>query len=210
MMNVMETDPWENEYAKKGRVWGGSVHYLPVISSNGRVLELGCGDGKTWRALLERGYEVVGIDPATSALRLCISAVPRESKAHLARADASNLPFADNAFSTVIAFHVIGHLPFEARIRAAHEVSRVIRKGGKLIFSGFSCEDFRFKEGAETEPGTMLRKNGIATHYFSENEVLRLFCRLKPLSCTTRRWTMTVRDQSLPRAEISAAFTKKS
>ena len=205
-----KTDPWEYEYSRKGRLWGGAVHHLPEIPREGRILELGCGDGKTYRTLLERDYEVIGIDRAASALNLCRSLAPLGSGAQFARADACSLPFADGSFSSVIAFHVIGHLPDEGRARAAREASRVIRNGGMLFFSGFSCEDFRAGAGSDTEPGTVLRKNGIATHYFSEEEVLGLFCRLHPLSCITRHWVMTIRGQPLPRAEIAAAFTKTS
>jgi len=201
--------PWEGEYARKGRLWGGAVHFLPAIPRKGRVLELGCGNGKTSRALLERGCEVVGIDPALTAIGLCRHHAPGETGGEFALADARSLPFTDASFTAVIAFHVIGHLPGEERERCAREAARVLNDGGTLYFSGFSKEDFRAGNGCETEPGTFLRKNGIATHYFTESEVLALFGELVPSGCTTRRWALTVRGKAFPRAEIAAAFTKK-
>jgi len=201
---------WEDEYAKKGHIWGGAVHHLPEIPRGERVLELGCGNGKTSRALAERGCDVVGIDLSRSALRLCRSSVPKDAGGQTLLADARNLPFADRTFFAVVAFHVIGHLEKRNRERAAREVLRVLRSGGTLYFTGFSREDFRAGNGRRTEPGTVQRKNGIATHYFSEEEVLDLFCGLSPLVCTTRRWTLSVRGQAYPRAEIAAIFTKAS
>jgi len=201
--------PWEGEYAKKGRIWGGAVHFLPEIPRGERVLELGCGNGKTSRALLEHGCDVVGVDVALSAIRLCRHHAPGDTTGEFALADARSLPFADASFGAVTAFHVIGHLPEGERARCAREAGRVLRPGGSLHFSGFSREDFRAGNGRETEPGTFLRKNGIATHYFSEEEVLTLFGDLVPAGCTTRRWTLTVRGRAYPRAEIAAAFTKK-
>ena len=201
---------WEDEYAKKGRIWGGAVYHLPEIPRGERVLELGCGNGKSSRALVERGCDVVGIDLSRSALCLCRSSVPKCAVGQTLLADACSLPFADGTFFAVVALHVIGHLKEGDREQAARESVRVIRPGGTLYFTGFSREDFRAGNGCETEPGTVLRKNGIATHYFSKEEVLNLFDGLCPVGCTTRRWTLTVRGQAFPRAEIAAIFTKAS
>jgi len=203
-------EPWEGEYARRGHLWGGAVRALPQVPPGGCVLELGCGNGKTSRALLERGYDLVGIDLSASALRLCCSSVPNGTSGQFALADACHLPFADAAFEAVIAFHVIGHLPAEDRVHAAQEASRVLRTGGILSFSGFSTGDFRSGTGRRTEPGTVVRRNGIATHYFTEDEVLALFGGLHPLGCTTQRWNLTVRGERFSRAEITAAFTKLS
>ena len=205
-----EAGTWENEYAKKGHIWGGAVHHLPEIPRGERVLELGCGNGKTSRALVERGCDVVGIDLSRSALDLYRSSLPKDTDGQGLLADARSLPFADRAFFAVVALHVIGHLRKEDRERAAREASRVLRPGGTLYFTGFSREDFRIGNGCETEPGTILRKNGIATHYFSEKEVCDLFDGMDILACTTRRWTLAVRGQAFPRAEIAAVFTKIS
>jgi ubiquinone/menaquinone biosynthesis C-methylase UbiE len=201
---------WENEYAKKGHIWGGAVHHLPEIPRGKRVLELGCGNGKTSRALVERGCDVVGIDLSLSALHLCQSSVSKGEGGQILLADARSLPFADGTFFAVVALHIIGHLTKGDREQAARESVRVLCPGGTLYFTSFSREDFRAGNGRETEPGTVVRKNGIATHYFSEEDVLNLFGGLCPTGCTTRRWALTVRGLAFPRAEIAAIFTKAS
>jgi SAM-dependent methyltransferase len=205
-----DADCWDNDYSRRGRVWGGAVYDLPLIGAGERVLELGCGNGKTFSALLEKKCEVVGIDFSSTAAILCRSLVQKTAPGEIALADICHLPFADASFDMVIAFHVIGHLPAAARVRCAEESARVLRAGGTLYFSGFSREDFRAGTGCKTEPDTFERKNGIATHYFSENEVQALFSPLTAGECYTRRWTMTVRGKPLPRAEIAAAFKKIS
>jgi len=201
-------DAWENDYSRRGRVWGGAVHNLPPFHPGLHVLELGCGNGKTFSALTEKTCKVVGIDFSSSAAILCKSSASKTSCGEIAIADIQHLPFADTSFDAVIAFHVIGHLPAAGRVRCADESARVLRVGGTLYFSGFSGEDFRAGTGCETEPGTFERKNGIATHYFNEEEVQALFPALQPGECVTRRWTMTVRGRPFPRAEIAAVFTK--
>jgi len=199
---------WENDYSRRGRVWGGAVHNLPPFRPGLRVLELGCGNGKTFSAILEKNCEVVGVDFSSTAAILCRSLIPETARGDIALADVRYLPFADASFDVVIAFHVIGHLSGAGRVRCVGEAARVLNEGGTLYFSGFSGEDFRAGTGREIEPGTFERKNGIATHYFSEIEVQALLFPLSALECSTRRWTMTVLGQSLPRAEITAAFKK--
>ena len=162
---------WEQDYSRRGRVWGGAVHHLPLLGPGLRVLELGCGNGKTFSALIEKKCEVVGIDFSSSAAILCRSFSPKNTFGEIALADVRSLPFRDASFDCVIAFHVIGHLPGAGRIRCALESARVLKSGGALYFSGFSAEDFRAGTGSETEPGTFVRKNGIAMHYFTEDEV---------------------------------------
>jgi SAM-dependent methyltransferase len=205
-----DADHWDNDYSRRGRIWGGAVHHLPPLCDGERVLELGCGSGKTFSALTEKKCEVVGIDFSSSAVILCRSLSPKNACAEIALADVGSLPFREASFDSVIAFHVIGHLPAAGRIRCALESARVLKVGGTLYFSGFSIGDLRAGTGSEIEPGTFLRKNGIATHYFTEQEVCELFCTLQLCGCNTRRWTMTVRGQPLPRAEIAATFKKIS
>ena len=208
VMTARVENPWEKEYARKGRVWGGAVHNLPALSRGERVLELGCGNGKTFAALLERGCVVTGIDISLSATVLCRSQVFTRTMGEVAVADACFLPFTAGTFDAVVAFHVIGHLREKDRKNAVEEIARVLRPGGTLFFSGFSREDFRAGQGTESEPWTFARKNGIATHYFTEDEVRSLtgsrFCG----ECKTHTWDLTVRGKRFPRAEITGQFNR--
>jgi SAM-dependent methyltransferase len=208
MTGYRDADNWENDYARRGRIWGGAVHLPLPLDAEERVLDLGCGNGKTCNLLLEKKCQVVGIDFSVSALHLCRSQNPKNTNGHFALADIRSLPFPDATFDIIIAFHVIGHLLTEGRSLCASEAVRVLRPGGTLYFSDFSREDFRAGAGCEVEPGTFVRKNGVSTHYFSRDEVIALFSLLTPCEFQTRRWTMRVRGESLPRAEISGSFRK--
>jgi MPBQ/MSBQ methyltransferase len=203
-------NPWEAEYARKGRVWGGAVHNLPALGPGEKVLELGCGNGKTFGALRERGCTVTGIDISASAAALCRHQGPGTGAGEVAVAvaDACCLPFADEVFDAVVAFHVIGHLTDHDRARAMEEIARVLRPGGNLYFSAFSREDFRAGRGTECEPGTFARKNGIATHYFAEDEVCSLAGSRFEGECRTHTWYLTVRGERFLRAEIVGRFCR--
>lgn len=123
-------------------------------------------------------------------------------------ADARHLPFPAGTFDVVIAFHVISHMLQEDRKKIASESARLLRRGGQLLFRGFSVEDMRAGSGAIVEEGTSRRGAGILTHYFTDKEVLLLFDTLMPETIHIHRWMMRVRGRDLARAEVTAVFSK--
>jgi SAM-dependent methyltransferase len=88
----------------------------------GRVLDLGCGIGHSYRELAPR--QTVGVDLDPGAL----AGQERET----VRADMRRLPFSDGSFGSVLAVHSIEHVPdAEAVLR---EVVRVLEPGGRAVF----------------------------------------------------------------------------
>lgn len=61
---------WNREYREKGRIWRGAPAKLPELPAGSRVLELGCGNGKTLAAMLRRSWRIAALDISTLALRL--------------------------------------------------------------------------------------------------------------------------------------------
>jgi MPBQ/MSBQ methyltransferase len=197
---------WDKDYRIRGRLWGGGIKNLPELAAGSRVLELGCGDGKTLAAMQDRGWRVTGLDSSPEALRLSSSSLGIE--ANLLLADARRLPFKSKSFDAVFAFHVIGHLSQAGRETAASEAARVLRSGGMIFFREFGAEDMRAGRGEEVEPGTFRRGGGVITHYFTEHEAANLFCDLTALSLQTRRWKMRVKGEDFGRCEVEAVFFK--
>ena len=171
-----------------------------------RVLELGCGDGKTLAAM-PCCWEKVALDVSLQALRLASRA---GTDASFVLADASRLPLRSDRFDAVFAFHVAGHLLAEGRAALAREAVRVLRPRGRLFFRDFASDDMRAGLGEVVEPGTYLRKNGIITHFFHEDEAKGLFSGLMPEAVATHRWRLRVRGDEMQRAEVQAVFLKAS
>jgi len=209
--NVIGSGPlmaWDLEYQCKGRLWGGTPQGIPTLPAGARVLEVGCGDGKTLAALAARGVQVTAFDLSRSAVRLSRAQLRQGLCADLLVADGRALPFQDSSFDAVILYHVAGHLRSDDRILLAAGCTAVLRSGGHLFFRGFSSEDLRAGKGVGVEENTFLRGNGIITHYFCEEEVASLFMGMVLNSITTHRWVMLVRGESLVRAEVLATFQK--
>jgi SAM-dependent methyltransferase len=201
-------NPWDDDYKRRGRLWGGSTPFLPRLLRSSRVLELGCGNGKTTSALMQGGCRITAIDISPHAATLCRNTCTDPDLVGILIADSRKTPFHDESFDTIIASHIIGHLSLSGRRQMSGEVQRLLMGGGTIYFRDFSCGDFRYGHGEETETGTFRRKNGIATHYFTDAEVLTLFSGLAVKSFEQHRWEMRVRGRDLPRAEIVAEFKK--
>lgn len=197
---------WDKDYRSRGRLWGSATKDLPDLNEGSAVLELGCGDGKTLSAMAGRGWRIAALDISAEALRLCRIAAPN---AFLLLADARRLPFRDESFDAVFAFHITGHLLLAGRKMISSEVIRVLRKGGKLIIREFGEEDMRSGKGDAIEKSTFRRGEGVITHYFTKDEISELFFSLKPLSIHFHCWTMRIKGKELTRSELQATFEKE-
>lgn len=198
---------WEKDYCTRRRLWGGSAKGMPVLRlpAGSRVLELGCGSGKTLSAL-DPSWRVVALDISAEALDLCRPLSAAGQRADLMRANVCDLPIRSRSFSAVFAFHLLGHLLEDERQKAAQEIARVLAPGGMLFLREFGRDDFRAGKGAEVEPWTFRRAQGTVTHYFTETEASGLFPGLDQVSLYTHRWKMRVRGEELCRSEVQAAF----
>jgi SAM-dependent methyltransferase len=100
-----------------------------------RVLEVGCGSAPCSRWLATRGARPVAFDLSAGMLRHARAAADR-SGVHvpLVQAEAERLPFAEGSFD--LACSAFGAVPFVADSgRVMAEVARVLRPGGRWVFS---------------------------------------------------------------------------
>lgn len=203
-----DLEAWDKDYSQRGALWSGSVHQLPAFPPGGRILELGCGNGKSLTSICRHYGNVTAIDFSPCAVAMCKPVTDALQNGSVCVADVRNLPFPPEVFDGVNASHVLSHMQFGDRVHAAFEAARMLKKEGILHFTGFSTEDFRSGKGSVIEKATIRKGQGICTHYFTEDEVRILFCTLTLQSITTKRWSLRVRGVDYPRAEIQATFIK--
>ena len=200
--------PWDKDYLRRGRLYGGSAPPLPRLPLSSRILELGCGDGKTVSSLVEKDHSVTAIDSSAPAVLLCRKVRTDPDRVRLLIADGTQTPFKNESFDVVIASHITGHLPGSLRRNLAGEVFRLLVCGGILYFRDFSIKDFRYGRGEAAEPGTYTRRNGIPTHYFTIEEIPALFSGFVVRSLVHHSWEMRVRGTIFLRDELVAELVK--
>ena len=105
------------------------------LGPRSRVLELGCGPGHLWSSNMRRipdGWSVTLTDMSPGMLK--------EAEDNLAGSagrfsfevvDAQSIPYGDSGFDTVIANHMLYHVP--DRPAAFSEIHRVLTAGGRLF-----------------------------------------------------------------------------
>ncbi len=200
-------DAWDRQYSRQPRLWKGPA-CSPFLPRGESVLELGCGGGKTLKALLDEGREVVAIDFSQAAVKSCGNVAGPCGQLHLLVAKAEELPFADSSFRTVVARHIIGHLLEEERRLAAAEAFRVLAPGGALHVQEFSRSDLRANKGKELEAHTVRKGTGVQTHFFEEEEMKRLFGEFELRRIYRLEAKRTYGGEQVLRSEIVAEFRR--
>jgi SAM-dependent methyltransferase len=96
------------------------------LPPDARALDLGCGDGA--RTLANLPPASVGLDVSRRQCELA-----RDAGHRVVQGEMTRLPFADDAFDAVTAYHSVFHVPRAEHGAVYREVARVLRPGGRLL-----------------------------------------------------------------------------
>ena len=109
------------------------------ISKNSSVLEVGCGEGRSLKDLIQISKNLTGIDHDKKAIEDAKINFKDFPRVKLLVASAENLPFKDNSFDFVICMTTFANFG-EKKFKILDEMKRVLNKDGKIIISVFSEE----------------------------------------------------------------------
>ncbi|MHC1688639.1 MAG: class I SAM-dependent methyltransferase [Methanothrix sp.] len=119
------------------------IDFLPIekkfiskyfLRKGSKILDLGCGAGRTTQSFYEIGFDIIGIDISSSMVSKAKSNCPFID---FQVGDACSLQFSNEVFDYVIfSFNGIDYLyPEEKRLDVFREVNRVLKPNGLFIFS---------------------------------------------------------------------------
>jgi SAM-dependent methyltransferase len=111
------------------------------LQAGWRVLDVATGSGNAALAAARRGCEVVGIDYVPTLLqRGRIRAAAEQLDVRFVEGDAEDLRFPDASFDAVISIYGVMFAPDHRR--AAAELARVCRPGGRIALASWTPDGF--------------------------------------------------------------------
>ena len=204
---------WDRAAGKKRFSHPLRVEWLArYANQQARILDYGCGYGRTLAELSMAGYEnFTGVDFSEAMLARARAALPGLG---LVRNDGRSLAFKDGTFDAVLLFAVLTCIPDgkEQRLLLA-ETARVLRPGGLLYVSDLLINNDqrnreRYEQYAETygRYGIFkLREGVVVRHHHREwiSEVTSSFQQLEyePFTVTTMNGNESAAFQFLGRKQ---------
>ena len=101
-----------------------------LLPQGARVLDLGCGGGVPYTAMLSGRFDVTGVDISAGQVALARRLVPG---AVFLLGDMSSLAFRPGTFGAIIALYSIIHVPREEHEPLLQRLFELLRPGGRML-----------------------------------------------------------------------------
>jgi ubiquinone/menaquinone biosynthesis C-methylase UbiE len=98
------------------------------------VLDLGCGDGENLVPLVRRGADVIGLELSQALIdvaQIRLELHDLSGRVRFITSSAHEIALPDESVDVVLGIAILHHLDL---MRAAHEVRRVLKPGGRAVF----------------------------------------------------------------------------
>jgi SAM-dependent methyltransferase len=147
-------------------------------------LDLGCGKGRHVLLMCELGIRAHGLDVSDVAIAFAQAWLKsRGLSADLRTGSMTELPYPDASLEFIVSHGVFDHALQAVRLKAAAEVERVLKPGGRFFVSVISERDSAFGQGREVEDQTWLVEEGfergIPQAFFDQDRIRSEFGRFK-------------------------------
>jgi ubiquinone/menaquinone biosynthesis C-methylase UbiE len=182
----------------------------PYLDSRARVIDFGCGYGRTLAELSQAGFaNITGLDFSEQMLARCRAEVPGVK---LVQNDGHTLPLKTNSIDMILLFAVLTCVPYgDAQRALIGESQRVLRSGGLIYLSDLllntdqrNLERYEMHARAHGCYGIFELPEGIVVRHHSQEwiqELTRQFHQLKfePFTVTTMNGNSSAAFQYLGR-----------
>ena len=110
--------------------------FSKFVSSDDRILDIGCGNGRLLDAIKKRRPAYIGLDVSKKLINIAKENYPN---GNFQVFDGLTIPFPDDYFDKVFAIRVLHHIPSkEFRQKFLKEIRRVLKPQGLLILTVWS------------------------------------------------------------------------
>ena len=122
-------DDIADEFAQsRQKSWGEFTFFEKYLKAGQKILDIGCGSGRLYDFLKEKGINYTGCD---SSSKMLAEAEKKHPRGKFLFGDFRDLPFEDHSFHVVFAIASFHHLmDHHDQNQAAREINRVLKKDG--------------------------------------------------------------------------------
>jgi len=166
------------------RDWPLFLALLQYIKKGDKVLDLGCGSGRFYSLVKQKGANYLGVDASKKLLRKARKSYPA---AKFDYGDILDLKLAPQSFDVVAMIAVLHHIPsFALRKQALQKVKNALRPGGFVLLTNWNLGQKKFLRIRsryfwqkilglnKMDFGDILFKNKRYYHGFRKMEIARL------------------------------------
>ena len=147
-------------------------------------LDLGCGLGRHSLLFATNDFQVNSFDLSDIAVNELITKSKNLGLQNITctTGDMNKLPYSDNSFDCLLAYHVISHTDSQGIKIIIKEINRVLKNGGEFFLTLCSKNSWSFQEAGypKHDENTIIKiedgpENGIPHFYSDENTITDLF-----------------------------------
>lgn len=135
------------------------------VRLGGKILDAGCGAGKSIEFLSQHKFKLSGIDISDEALFYCRKRGIKSIK----KASITKIPYSNKTFDGVMCIDVLGSLTAKDAKIAISELRRVLKENGVLIIQCAALESLRSQHDVVTGIKKRYTKQELKNLFRSDN-----------------------------------------
>jgi len=139
-----------------------------IVAPNSKVLDVGCGNGRSIFDILPLTQDVVGIDHEEKAIKDAVASFAQYPSVRFIQADATEMPFGNESFDFIICMGTFANFA-DKKTGILKEMRRVLKQSGKIIISVFSEDAFDERMKLYKQTGVKIKEIKGTTVVFDES-----------------------------------------
>ncbi len=127
---------YEFSLTRDKALWPELLKLCELVKENDNILDVGCGNGRLWRALKNKNVKYTGIDNCSKLIQLAKKKYSNDDVSFLIDdiISLNNVP--NNNFNIIFCIAVLHHIPGKKlRIEALQNLKKKLKKNGKIIIT---------------------------------------------------------------------------
>lgn len=145
-----------------------SKYLQKIITPNSKILDVGCGDGRSIFDIISITKNVIGIDHDEKAIFISKTNFSKQSSVKFIKEDATNLSFHNDTFDFIICMGTFANFAKD-KFTVLSELKRVLKKSGKIIISVYSENAFDERMKIYKASGVKIKEIKDGTVIFDES-----------------------------------------